>query len=160
MCVVASRVFVFVFFFKQKTAYEMRISDWSSDVCSSDLGVDVSHRGGSPGFLGMEDGALVWPEYRGNYYFNTLGNLALDRACGLIIPDFETGDLLQMTGSAEILWPEAGGAEADGNLQVNCRGRFTPSGTVFRPRAMPGGWSLLGGAQAAGGTLPRRRGDG
>src|SRR3546814_6875495 len=30
-------LFVFVFFFKQKTAYEMRISDWSSDVCSSDL---------------------------------------------------------------------------------------------------------------------------
>src|SRR3546814_15293997 len=29
--------FVYVFFFKQKTAYEMRISDWSSDVCSSDL---------------------------------------------------------------------------------------------------------------------------
>src|SRR3546814_10100123 len=38
-----------MFFFKQKTAYEMRISDWSSDVCSSDLGaadrrlVDVDH---------------------------------------------------------------------------------------------------------------------
>src|SRR3546814_5686866 len=32
-------LFVFMsFFFKQKTAYEMRISDWSSDVCSSDLG--------------------------------------------------------------------------------------------------------------------------
>src|SRR3546814_2061123 len=30
-------MFVFFFFFKQKTAYEMRISDWSSDVCSSDL---------------------------------------------------------------------------------------------------------------------------
>src|SRR3546814_16789592 len=29
--------FMFFFFFKQKTAYEMRISDWSSDVCSSDL---------------------------------------------------------------------------------------------------------------------------
>src|SRR3546814_2272764 len=28
---------MFIFFFKQKTAYEMRISDWSSDVCSSDL---------------------------------------------------------------------------------------------------------------------------
>src|SRR3546814_5225795 len=28
------------FFFKQKTAYELRISDWSSDVCSSDLGED------------------------------------------------------------------------------------------------------------------------
>src|SRR3546814_7819129 len=33
---------VFVFFFKQKTAYEMRISDWSSDVCSSDLIPGVS----------------------------------------------------------------------------------------------------------------------
>src|SRR3546814_6392997 len=30
-------IFILVFFFKQKTAYEMRISDWSSDVCSSDL---------------------------------------------------------------------------------------------------------------------------
>src|SRR3546814_6300163 len=30
---------LFFFFFKQKTAYEMRISDWSSDVCSSDLGL-------------------------------------------------------------------------------------------------------------------------
>src|SRR3546814_8319405 len=43
-------------FFKQKTAYEMRISDWSSDVCSSDLGLaevrrglDLSER--TPGFL-------------------------------------------------------------------------------------------------------------
>src|SRR3546814_6443804 len=36
----SSVILVFVFFFQQKTAYEMRISDWSSDVCSSDLGVD------------------------------------------------------------------------------------------------------------------------
>src|SRR3546814_4869430 len=34
-------VFLLFFFFKQKTAYEMRISDWSSDVCSSDLDVGV-----------------------------------------------------------------------------------------------------------------------
>src|SRR3546814_20351078 len=34
------------FFFKQKTAYEMRISDWSSDVCSSDLGPRPGARGG------------------------------------------------------------------------------------------------------------------
>src|SRR3546814_1653575 len=31
-------LYIIFFFFKQKTAYEMRISDWSSDVCSSDLG--------------------------------------------------------------------------------------------------------------------------
>src|SRR3546814_7917078 len=36
----------YFFFFKQKTAYEMRISDWSSDVCSSDL--DDPHAGGRP----------------------------------------------------------------------------------------------------------------
>src|SRR3546814_12700525 len=34
-------VYVVMFFFKQKTAYELRISDWSSDVCSSDLLLDV-----------------------------------------------------------------------------------------------------------------------
>src|SRR3546814_2985209 len=49
---IISFLFHFVFFFKQKTAYEMRISDWSSDVCSSDLvgrdGVDGpgQHLGG------------------------------------------------------------------------------------------------------------------
>src|SRR3546814_7202790 len=36
---------LFVFFFKQKTAYEMRISDWSSDVCSSDLTRDPGQGG-------------------------------------------------------------------------------------------------------------------
>src|SRR3546814_6183994 len=35
----------FFFFFKQKTAYEMRISDWSSDVCSSDLDISAPVRG-------------------------------------------------------------------------------------------------------------------
>src|SRR3546814_7862209 len=36
----------FFFFFKQKTAYEMRISDWSSDVCSSDLTLRTKNSGG------------------------------------------------------------------------------------------------------------------
>src|SRR3546814_10352517 len=52
-------LFVFFFFFKQKTAYEMRISDWSSDVCSSDLfvkpAVPVAELAG---FLG--GGVAVW----------------------------------------------------------------------------------------------------
>src|SRR3546814_4672702 len=38
----STRYILVFFFFKQKTAYEMRISDWSSDVCSSDLAVRVS----------------------------------------------------------------------------------------------------------------------
>src|SRR3546814_18662329 len=40
------------FFFKQKTAYEMRISDWSSDVCSSDLGTLPAVRPGPVGLAG------------------------------------------------------------------------------------------------------------
>src|SRR3546814_5566683 len=46
--------FIFFFFFKQKTAYEMRISDWSSDVCSSDL--DQGSRGMSARII---DGKLL-----------------------------------------------------------------------------------------------------
>src|SRR3546814_5816694 len=47
-----------VFFFKQKTAYEMRISDWSSDVCSSDLGHD---RLGDAGDVLQQDVPLAEP---------------------------------------------------------------------------------------------------
>src|SRR3546814_3503177 len=44
-----------LFFFKQKTAYDMRISDWSSDVCSSDLADDVArlHMHGNDLAVGM-----------------------------------------------------------------------------------------------------------
>src|SRR3546814_13973221 len=42
---------MFFFFFKRKTAYEMRISDWSSDVCSSDLGFRRDAVGGVEGLL-------------------------------------------------------------------------------------------------------------
>src|SRR3546814_7697231 len=61
-------LFDFFFFFKQKTAYEMRISDWSSDVCSSDLAHHGArlHRGGAA-LSGARRGA-VWhraaPEVR------------------------------------------------------------------------------------------------
>src|SRR3546814_7479545 len=45
-----------VFFFKQKTAYEMRISEWSSDVCSSDLRTKKPLVGpGGDGLIGMAD---------------------------------------------------------------------------------------------------------
>src|SRR3546814_2457959 len=44
----------FFFFFKQKTAYEMRISDWSSDVCSSDLTLPCNRP--EPGLRGCQSG--------------------------------------------------------------------------------------------------------
>src|SRR3546814_1578142 len=53
---------LFFFFFKQKTAYEMRISDWSSDVCSSDL---IRRDGeGSEGSRGVEDRRRVRQDAR------------------------------------------------------------------------------------------------
>src|SRR3546814_7239299 len=42
-------LYMLFFFFKQKTAYEMRISDWSSDVCSSDLILELSRLDAEPG---------------------------------------------------------------------------------------------------------------
>src|SRR3546814_2019641 len=48
-----SEVGVVFFFFKQKTAYEMRISDWSSDVCSSDLVVGDDRIGRDDGDRGL-----------------------------------------------------------------------------------------------------------
>src|SRR3546814_4448060 len=48
LCVLFFVFSCFFFFFKQKTAYEMRISDWSSDVCSSDLRFVEPLAGGAP----------------------------------------------------------------------------------------------------------------
>lgn len=98
-------------------------------------GVDVSHRGGRPGFVRVtEDGALLWPEFSGNNYFNTLGNLSLDPHAGLLFADFETGDLLQIAGTAEILW--------DGPELAAFRGaerlvRLSPSRIVLRHDVLP-----------------------
>ncbi len=69
-------------------------------------GFDVSHRGGRPGFVGIEGDTLVIPDYRGNRYFNTFGNLLADERAGLLFADFATGDLLQVQGRAAISWGE------------------------------------------------------
>ena len=67
--------------------------------------VDVSHRGGPPGFLRLaSDGAIEVPDYSGNHYFNTLGNLVANPRAGLLLVDFANGDLLQVTGRASIVW--------------------------------------------------------
>lgn len=66
--------------------------------------VDVSHRGGKPGFIRIgEDGLLTIPDFDGNLFFNTLGNILLNGKAGLMFADFATGDMLQMTGDAEVI---------------------------------------------------------
>jgi predicted pyridoxine 5'-phosphate oxidase superfamily flavin-nucleotide-binding protein len=71
-------------------------------------GVDASHRGGRAGFvLAADDATLVWPDYVGNAMFQTLGNLHVRPAAGLLFVDFATGTTLQVTGTATIVWDRA-----------------------------------------------------
>lgn len=68
-------------------------------------GADVSHRGGPAGFVRVQgERTLLLPDYAGNRMFMTLGNLQLDGRAGLLFIDFERGDLLSLTGRAEIVW--------------------------------------------------------
>lgn len=69
------------------------------------LGADASHRGGKKGFVRVdEDGTLVVPDFVGNYHFNTLGNFLVYPRAGVTFVDFETGELLLLTGTVEIVW--------------------------------------------------------
>jgi predicted pyridoxine 5'-phosphate oxidase superfamily flavin-nucleotide-binding protein len=67
------------------------------------FGVDVSHRGGKPGFVRVVGNVLIVPDFAGNAFFNTLGNLAVNPRCGLLFIDFDTGDLLQVAARGEII---------------------------------------------------------
>ena len=75
------------------------------DVTAPAQGVDVSHRGGKPGFVRVDDDTtLTVPDYVGNQFFNTIGNLLVDPRAGLLFIDFATGDLAYLAVEAEILW--------------------------------------------------------
>lgn len=67
-------------------------------------GVDASHRGGMPGFVHVDGNRLVWPDYGGNAMFNTLGNMHTHPFAGLLVPDFERGGALILSGRAAIDW--------------------------------------------------------
>jgi predicted pyridoxine 5'-phosphate oxidase superfamily flavin-nucleotide-binding protein len=70
-------------------------------------GADASHRGGRPGFVCVEnEKRLLFPDYRGNNMFNTLGNIVSNPRTGLLFPDFQSGCALQLSGSARILWDD------------------------------------------------------
>ncbi|WP_406860927.1 pyridoxamine 5'-phosphate oxidase family protein [Streptomyces sp. HUAS MG47] len=64
-------------------------------------GVDTSHRGGHPGFVRVHSPTeLSWSDYPGNAMFLTLGNLEADGRAGLLFLDWNTGDTLQLSGTA------------------------------------------------------------
>ncbi len=78
-------------------------------------GADVSHRGGFPGFLRVADEqTLLWPEYNGNGMFNSLGNLSENPQAGLMFIDFDQGGILQLSGTATIIWDQERAAAVPG----------------------------------------------
>ena len=100
--------------------------------------VDVSHRGGEAGFVRIaEDGTLTIPDYSGNRFFNTLGNFLANPRGGLVFVDFASGDLLQMTGDAEVEIDGPGIAELPGAERL---WRFRPRRIVRRPGGLPLRW--------------------
>jgi predicted pyridoxine 5'-phosphate oxidase superfamily flavin-nucleotide-binding protein len=77
-------------------------------------GVDVSHRGGRPGFVRVEGDVLTIPDFQGNRYYNTLGNLLGEPHASLLFIDFEAGDLLQLQGRVTIDWSPAATKSVEG----------------------------------------------
>lgn len=65
--------------------------------------VDVSHRGGRAGFVKVEGNRLTIPDYAGNLFFNTLGNLQTNPVAGLLFVDSTSGDVLQLSGRTQLI---------------------------------------------------------
>lgn len=101
-------------------------------------GVDVSHRGGRPGFVRVSDGPhgtrLTMPDFRGNFIFNTFGNLEVNPRAGIVCPDFRTGDVLSLTGTARVIWE---GPELDSFEGADRLLSFDVESAVFMERALP-----------------------
>ncbi len=79
--------------------------------------LDISHRGGRPGFVRISGDALLIPDFRGNNYFNTFGNFVRDPRAGLLFVDFASGDLLHLEGRANVLWNGYTAAERFGGAE-------------------------------------------
>ncbi len=105
-------------------------------------GVDVSYRGGEPGFVHVAHTAggvvLSLPDYPGNQFFNTLGNLALHPLAGLLVVDYEEGGLLHIAAQAEVLWDDAARAPWPGAQRVL---RLTVQRALWRPQVLPWRWT-------------------
>ncbi len=107
------------------------------------LGVDVSHRGGKPGFVKVQGGTLTVPDFAGNFFFNTLGNLLVQPRCGLLFIDYAGGGLLWLAARAEVV---VDGAELRGFHGAQRMLRFHVEQARRLPQALPLTWS--GGTEA------------
>lgn len=103
-------------------------------------GVDVSHRGGKPGFVKTNKAnQLLIPDYEGNHFFNTTGNLTMNSSTGLLFMDFQQGHLVYLHGETEIVWKQD---EALPFANVNRMLRFKLQHGRIIYNAMPYLWTL------------------
>jgi predicted pyridoxine 5'-phosphate oxidase superfamily flavin-nucleotide-binding protein len=110
-----------------------------ADLPDGQRQVDVSHRGGRPGFVHVgQDGALTVPEFAGNLFFNTLGNFLVNPRAGLVFVDFDSGDVLQMTGDVQLLDSLPGRAVQGAQRYW----RFVPRKVVWRRNALGLRWVM------------------
>lgn len=101
----------------------------------AERGADCSHRGGMPGFVHVHDEQrLSFPDYGGNFMFQTLGNLELDSRAGLVFTDYESGTLVHLTGNARVDWTDQRRAELGGAERVV---EFVVKAVIERPSILP-----------------------
>ena len=112
-------------------------------------GLDISHRGGRPGFVAAAADTLTIPDYAGNRYFNTLGNLLGDPRASLLFVDFASGDLLQLQGMADIDWDASRAAPVEGAQRT---WRFTVARGWRRRAACALRWRFIDYSPATLGT--------
>lgn len=101
-------------------------------------GVDMSHRGGRAGFVRVEGDVLTVPDFAGNYFFNTLGNLTLWPRAGLLFIDYATGDMLHLAVDAEVIWEGEEVKAFDGAERLM---RFRVREVVRNTAALPLRWA-------------------
>jgi ferredoxin-NADP reductase len=109
---------------------------------NGDKDMSTNHRGGPKGFVRAiqpEDGSptkLVWPEYSGNQLYQTLGRLFDDPRAGVVVPDFQTGDALFVSGKVELLVAEKAAALLPRSNLAVCltieAARFVKQSLLFR----------------------------
>lgn len=115
--------------------------------------IDVSHRGGKPGFVKVnDDGTLTIPDYAGNFFFNTLGNFLENPKAGLVFPNFENGDLLHLTGNAEVI---LNSPEIETFVGAERIWKFKPHHIILRPNALPIRWDFQEYSPTLKSTNPR-----
>lgn len=103
-------------------------------------GFDASHRGGAPGFVQVASPKrLLIPDYAGNNFFNTIGNLISDPRIGLLFVDFESGGLLHLSGRAKINWSPSSEHDPDARRLIDVE----IDKVVDRPGALSLRWDVM-----------------